>query len=57
MWGPKREKVRKPWVLRLKRWSLSMCLMKSGDSGKDTIEKKILHLSYMSFFFFKFAFL
>ena len=24
MWGPKCEKVRKPWVLRLKRWILSM---------------------------------
>ena len=24
MWGPKPEKVRKPWVLRLKRWLLSM---------------------------------
>ena len=24
IWGPKCEKVRKPWVLRLKRWSLSM---------------------------------
>ena len=24
MWGPKCEKVRKPWVLRLKRWILYM---------------------------------
>ena len=24
MWEPKCEKVRKPWVLRLNRWSLSM---------------------------------
>ena len=24
MWGPKCEKVRKPWVLQLKRWILSM---------------------------------
>ena len=24
MWGPKCEKVRKPWVLRLKLWRLSM---------------------------------
>ena len=24
MWGPKCEKVRKPWVLRLKRWIFSM---------------------------------
>ena len=24
--GPKCEKVRNPWVLRLKRWSLSMCV-------------------------------
>ena len=24
MWGPKCEKVRKSWVLWLKRWSLSM---------------------------------
>ena len=24
MWGTKCEKVRKPWVLRLKRWILSM---------------------------------
>ena len=24
MWGPKCEKVQKPWVLWLKRWSLSM---------------------------------
>ena len=24
MWGPKCEKVRKPWVLRLKRWILRM---------------------------------
>ena len=36
MWGPKCEKVRKPWVLRLKRWILSMrCLTKSGESGED----------------------
>ena len=24
MWGPKCEKVRKPWILRSQRWSLSM---------------------------------
>ena len=24
MWGPKCEKVRKPWVLQLKRWTLNM---------------------------------
>ena len=24
--GPKCEKVQKPWALRLKRWSLSMCV-------------------------------
>ena len=36
MWGPKCEKVRKPGVLRLKRWSLSMRMFtKSGESGKD----------------------
>ena len=36
MWGPKYEKVRKPWVLRLKRWILSMrASEKSGESGKD----------------------
>ena len=35
MWGPKCEKVRKPWVLRLKRRILSMRLTKSGESGKD----------------------
>ena len=36
MWGPKCEKVRKPWVLRLKRWILSMRVSdKSGKSGKD----------------------
>ena len=35
MWGPKCEKVQKPWVLLLKRWSLSMNVTKSGESGKD----------------------
>ena len=36
MWAQKCEKVRKPWVLRLKRWSLScMCLTKNGENGKD----------------------
>ena len=37
MWGPKYEKVRKPWVLQLKRWilSISVCQTKSGESGKD----------------------
>ena len=34
--GAKCEKVRKPWVLRLKRWILSMrASEKSGESGKD----------------------
>ena len=33
---PKCEKVRKPWVLRLKRWSLSMRVSdEEGKSGKD----------------------
>ena len=26
MWGQKCDQVRKPWVLRLKRWSLNMRL-------------------------------
>ena len=34
MWGQKCEKVRKPWVLRLKLWSLSMRLIKSEESEK-----------------------
>ena len=33
-WGPKCEKIRKPWVLLLKPWSLSM-LTKSGKSVKE----------------------
>ena len=37
MWGPKCEKMRKPWVLRF--WSVGfsacVCLTKSGESGKD----------------------
>ena len=36
MWGPKCEKVRKPWVLRLKRWILSIRvsdqILQQGDS-------------------------
>ena len=32
--GAKCEKMRKPWVLRLKPWSLSM-LTKSGESVKE----------------------
>ena len=32
--GPKCEKVQKPWVLRLKRWSLSM-RVSDEESGKD----------------------
>ena len=36
MWGPKYEKVRKPWVLWLmQRWILNMCVTMSGESGKD----------------------
>ena len=31
--GSKCEKVRKPWVLRLKRWSLSM-RVSHGESGR-----------------------
>ena len=36
MWGPKCEKVRKTWILRSQRWSLSMrvCLRKSGEIRK-----------------------
>ena len=38
MWGPKCKKVRKPRVLRVKRWSLSIsyyvCLTKSGFINK-----------------------
>ena len=33
-WGPKCEKMRKPWVLLLKPWSLST-LTKSGESVKE----------------------
>ena len=25
MWGPKCDRMRKPWVLRLKRWILCVC--------------------------------
>ena len=39
MRGPKCEKVRKPWVVRLKRWKMfehaCACLTKSAESGKD----------------------
>ena len=34
MWGPTCEKVQKPWVLRLKRWILSMHVS-DGESRKD----------------------
>ena len=34
MWGPKCEKVRKPWVLRLKHWSLSIRVSDKDCSRK-----------------------
>ena len=40
MWGPKCEKVRKPWVLRLKRWSLSMRV--SDEERREREETKLL---------------
>ena len=33
-WGPKSEKVRKPWVLRLKHWSL---IMRVSDEERGKI--------------------
>ena len=35
MWGPKFENVRKPWVLRLKRLSLSMRVSDVGRLSDD----------------------
>ena len=35
MWGPKCDKVQKPWLLYLKHWNLSLRLIKKGESGKD----------------------
>ena len=35
MWGPKCDKVQKPWLLQLKCRSLSIRLMKNEESGKD----------------------
>ena len=39
MWGPKCEKVRKPWVLRLKRWSLSMRVSDEEQRERDKLGK------------------
>ena len=34
MWGPKCEKVRKPWVLWLKSWSLSIRVSDEERAGR-----------------------
>ena len=42
MWGPECEKVRKPWVLRLKRWSLStrVCMTEGRKDCKGAVAQK-----------------
>ena len=37
MWGPKREKVRKPRVLRLYCWSFSMSVSEKERSVRDVV--------------------
>ena len=37
MWGPKQEKVRKPWVLRLYCWIFSMRVLEKERSVQDGV--------------------
>ena len=37
MWGPKQEKVRKPWVLRLYCWIFSMCVSEKERGVRDGV--------------------
>ena len=37
MWGPKQEKVRKPWVLRLYCWIFSMRVSEKERSVRDGV--------------------
>ena len=68
MWGPKCEKVQKPWVLRLKHWILSMCVFDAGRAISNSITHSFLlkgeeppmciscdeHLTIKHFYLFRF---
>ena len=41
MWGPKCEKVRKPWVLLLKRWILSMRVSDEERREREGLTVKV----------------
>ena len=54
MWGPKCEKVRKPWVLRLKRWILSMRVSELRNiRGSRTCDCVVTHASSCVFYPFR----
>ena len=64
MWGPKCEKVRKPWILRSKRWNLSMRvsekerrdregLKNQKDKRGGTYDCVVTHASSFAFYSFR----